>query len=106
LFWSGGRTNRAEAARRYRHGISVGADSMVGDRMRRHRALSQCAAASRRFVSSGQSPVPSLLNPLSKVVLQSYQSLQQLSYYDRGVRTVLITTAQFLTIPFFKKTFY
>ena len=55
---------------------------MGGDRIR-HRVLSQC------------------VDLLSKVLLQSYQFLQQLSYCDRGVRTVPIMTAQFLTI-FFK----
>ena len=62
----------------------------------------ECVHASRRFVSSGQSPVPSLFNPLSKLLLQSYQSSQQLSYFDPGVRTVPIMTAQFLKI-FLKK---
>ena len=75
---------------------------MGGDRIR---AAPECVDASRRFVSSGQSPVPSLFNPLSKLLLQSYQSSQQLSYCDPGVRTVPIMTAQFLKI-FFKKTFY
>ena len=29
FFWSGGRTNRAETARRHRHGISVGAGAVI-----------------------------------------------------------------------------
>ena len=50
FFWSGGRTNRAETARRRRHGISVGAgpviDSMGGDRIRHPSASTQVAGLS------------------------------------------------------------
>ena len=67
----------------------------------------ECVHASRRFVSSGQSPCPLTFQPhYRKFCCNPTNPCNICLATIAGVRTVPIMTAQFLTIFFFKRFYY